>query len=185
MLVETAVKRTDFQRRWTGDVAHAEATLMKDGVLAPLFVITGHDGRSLLIPADFSSANAKQHAITMARLAAIASDADLVLLRCESWIVVGPELAPGVTPATSDRRVEAVTVFAAGRIGSVIERRASLREIVRGPDGRPASLRDIAAPAGLEQFEGAMLDIQPPRRPTHEQQELAATLLAVRSSRVS
>lgn len=183
MLVGRLVNRAAFERRWRADLQHAEATLLKDGALAPLFVVVGRDGRTILVPGDFRDEATKRRSADTARLAAVASDAELALLRSESWAVTGPELPSGVSPSTSDRRVEVVSVMASARIAGRIIRRASLREILRGSDGRPVALRDLPGASEGAGMEGPMLDLLPPIRPTAEQRALAVALLAAMAGR--
>lgn len=181
-----AMTRSEFRRRWRRDLAHAEHTLLADGVLTPLVVVVGRDGGSRLMPMDLRDDAAQTRSVNAARLLAVSTDANLVICRCEVWAVVGGELADGVTPALSDRRVEAVAVAAAARVGAGVERRLSLREIVRGEDGRPAALRDVpgSRPAStLGGVDGWMTDLLAPRRPTQDEQVLAGLLLAAMAQR--
>ena len=94
----------------------------------------------------------------------------------------GAGLPAGVSPASSDRRPEAVLVAASGHINmggqARTERLLSLQEIVRGADARPSGLRERPLPKTTH-HEGWMTDLLPPRRPTASEQELAAMLLKV------
>ncbi|WP_237212996.1 hypothetical protein [Falsiroseomonas oryziterrae] len=178
--------KTEFGRRWKRDLAHAERTLVQDGFLAPLVVVIGCDGVTHLMPMDLRDEAARTRSVNAARLLAVSADAHLVICRCEVWMVVADELAEGVTPASSDRRVEAVAVTAAARIGKGVERRLSLREIVRGEDGRPAALRNLSGsgPAStLNGVDGWMTDLLAPRRPTEDERALAGVLLAAMAQR--
>jgi hypothetical protein len=181
--VSINMNRAAFERRWRADLKHAEATLLKDGTLEPLFIVVGRDGRTLLLPGDFRSEATKRRSADTVRLAAVASDAELAILRCESWVVMGQELPAGVTPANSDRRIEVVSVMASVRIGGRIAYRASLREIVRGTTGRPEGLRELPDALDGAGLEGPMVDLLPPNRPTAEQRALAAALLAAMAER--
>jgi hypothetical protein len=180
------MNKTEFSRRWRRDLAHAEQTLLRDGVLAPLVVVVGRDGATRLMPIDIQNDAARARSVNAARLLAVSTDADLVMVRCEVWVIVGGELAEGVTPGTSDRRVEAVAATAAARVGAGVERRLTLREIVRGQDGRPAALRDLpgSGPAStLSGVDGWMTDLLVPRRPTEDERALAGLLLATMARR--
>lgn len=185
-LVVTAMTKTEFGRRWKRNLAHAERALVQDGFLTPLVVVVGCDGETHLMPMDLRDEAARLRSVNAARLLAISADAHLVICRCEVWMVVGSELTEGVTPASSDRRLEAVAVTAAARVSAGVERRLSLREIVRGPDGRPAALRDLpgSRPAStLGGVDGWMTDLLAPRRPTEEERALAGALLAAMAQR--
>lgn len=180
----------DFEKRWAHDLAHAEKTILKDGHLSPLFIVIGADGRSSLIPATFADDAEKAHFMNLARLHAVAVDAEAVLLRTESWLVVGDDRPAGVSPGQSDRRVEVVSVAASARYGKRIVHRLSAREIVRGPDGRPTALREVAVPgrragAGMEGAGGPMFDLLPPIRPTPEQRKIAAAMVQVMRERTA
>ncbi len=128
-----------FEARWTHDLAHAEKTLLQDGHLAPLFIIIGEDGRSTVVPAIFSNQETKAHYFNLARLTAIAEDAEAVLIRTEAWVVVGEDLAVGLSPSQSDRRIEVVSLAATARYGKKVIHRLSLREILRGAVARRAT----------------------------------------------
>ena len=177
----------DFEKRWQYDLRHAEQTLLRDGMVAPLFIILGADGRTSLIPADFPDAETKGRFMDLPRLQAIAVDAEAVMLRTESWMVVGRELEPGVAPGHSDRRIEVVSLAATARYGKRVIQRLSAREIVRDGDGKPVGLREVRVPGhdhgALEGAEGPMFDLLPPVRPDREQRELAAAMVEVMKSR--
>jgi hypothetical protein len=180
------VTKAGFLRRWRRDLAHAERTLLRDGFPGPMTVVVGRDGTERIIGMDLCDEAARARSVDMVRLVAVASDAALTLFRAEVWIVVGGELPDGVTPGASDRRVEAVAVAAAARIGESVERRLSLREILRGEDGLPVGLRDLpgSRPAPtLGGVDGWMTDLLAPRRPTQDEQVLAGLLLAAMAQR--
>lgn len=168
-----------FEARWRHDLDHAEKTLIKDGHVAPLFIIVGLDGQSSLIPAVFPDAETKARYFDVARMQAIAVDAEAVLLRTESWLVAG-DLADGIGPAQSDRRIEVVSVTATVRLGRKISSRLSVREIVRDDQGRAVGLRDVPMLADSKAAEGAkgpMFELLPSPRPSRKQQQQAAVLV--------
>lgn len=185
-LLVTAMNKTEFGRRWKRDLAHAERTLVQDGFLTPLVVVVGRDGGTHLMPIDLGDDAARAQSVNAARLLAVSTDASFVMVRCEVWVIVGGELVEGVTPSTSDRRVEAVAVAAAARVGAGVERRLSLREIVRGEDGRPTTLRDLSGSgptSSLGGVDGWMTDLLAPRSPTEDERALAGLLLAAMARR--
>lgn len=176
----------DFEKRWKHDVAHAEKTLLKDGLVGPLFIFVGGDGSTSLVPATFSDEATKAKFMDLARLHCVAVDAELVLLRTESWVVVGDELPNGISPARSDRRIETVSVTGSARVGKRVVHRASVREILRGADGRAAGLREVrpARDRQGEEASGPMFNLLPPLRPTAEQRALAGALVEVMKQRL-
>ncbi len=169
-----------LRARFDHDVRHAEATLLQDGYLAPMFAVTTGDGRLLPVMADFGSPEAKQACVNAVRLLCVAEDAVMAMHWAEAWLVVG-ELAPGVSPGQSDRRVEAVLVSINGRIGRDVKSLSSVREILRGPDGRATGLRPLALPGGKKGSQvdlgGPMSELLPPRLPTREQRLVAHAAL--------
>ena len=169
--------------RWRHDLNHAEKTLIKDGFVAPLFIIVGADGATRLVPASFADEEKKAQFMDLARLTAISVDAEMVVLRAESWVVVGGDLPDGISPSQSDRRVEVVSVAGSARVGKRIIHRASLREIVRGEDARPTGLKDIALPKGATDAQGPMFELLPPKRPDAQQQAMAAAVVQVMRER--
>ncbi|MBS7792459.1 hypothetical protein KTR66_20875 [Roseococcus sp. SDR] len=171
-----------FEARWKHDLAHAEKTLIKDGHVSPLFIIVGADGTTRLLPASFVDDETKAKFMDLARLTAISVDAEMVLLRAESWVVLG-QLPEGVSPSQSDRRVEVMSVAGSARVAKRIVHRASLREIVRGADARPTGLKDIALPKGKVDTAGPMFELLPPKRPDAGQQALAAAMVQVMQER--
>ena len=174
--------RSALLQRFRADLARAEADLLRDGTLAPLVAVVGRDEVNHVLPLDMRDDTARARSVNTARLVAVAADADLVVFRAEVWVVAGAELAEGVTPATSERRVEAVAVAVMGRVAGKIERRVGLREILRDPDGRPTGFRALAT-SETGRLGGApigwMTDLLAPRRPTAEAQRLAGALLRV------
>jgi len=174
-----------FEKRWRYDLAHAERTLLRDGHVSPLFIIVGADGGTSLVPGNFSDGRAKAASMDLARLQAVAADAEAVLLRTESWMVLGEPLAAGVAPSESDRRLEVVSLAATARVGKQVVKRLSAREIIRGPEGRPTGLRDLRLPEGGPGVEaaGSMFDLLPPVRPTAEQRAMAAMLVEAMRAR--
>ena len=176
----------DFEKRWKHDLAHAEKTLLKDGFVAPLFIVMGRDGATSLVPASFPDGATKAKFIDLARLQCVAVDAELVLLRTESWVVVGDELPDGVSPGQSDRRIEAVSLTASARVGKRVVPRASTREILRGPDGRATGLRDVHVPRDRpdDATAGQMFHLLPPVRPTAEQRAMAQVLVEAMKQRL-
>ncbi len=162
------------------DVRHAESVLLQDGHLAPMFAATSGDGRLLPVMADFGSPEAKEACITAVRLLCIAKDAMMAVHMAEAWLVVG-DLAPGVSPGQSDRRVEAVLVSIDGRIGGGVKRLSSVREILRGADGRPTGLHPLTLPGGTRRSQvdlgGPMSELLPPRLPTRERRLVARVAL--------
>lgn len=164
---------TAFRERFAHDVRHAEDTLVGEGGIAPLFILTTDRGIVPLVPA-FGSQELKDASLTAARLLCIAEDPMMVMHRCEAWLVVG-DLSEGVRPSQSDRRAEVVIVMLAGRVGGRVRKLSSVREIVRGPDGMPTGLADVRLPGGpgAADLGGPMSDILPERQPTAEQRRVA------------
>lgn len=177
---------SEFEKRWAHDLRHAEQTLLKDGLLAPLFIVVGADGRSSLIPAAFPNPATKAFYMNLARMQAVAVDAEAVLMRTESWLVVG-DLPEGVSPGQSDRRIEVVSVAATARYGRKIIHRLSTREIVRDAAGKPVGLKEVRIPGAagdaMDGAAGPMFDLLPPIRPGREQQEQAAILVEAMKAR--
>ncbi len=180
--------KSEFNRRWRQTLTQSKKALLQKGVLTPLVVVVGRDRETRLLPLDLRDNSASMRSINAARLLAISIDAELALFRGEVWVVVGGELVQGVTPASSDRRVEAVAVAAAARVGAGVERRLSLREIVRGEDGRPPALRDLKGSKHARSVggvDGWMTDLLPPRRPSPDEQALAGLMLAAMAGRAA
>lgn len=173
---------SQFEARWRHDVDHAEKTLFKDGHVSPLFCVVGKDGQNHLMPASFGSAEEKARAYDMARLTAIAHDAELVMCRAEAWLVLGP-MDQGITPSQSDRRLEVVSVVISARVGRRVVHRSCLREILRGEDGRPTGLRDVALPKGKLDMTGPMFELLPPKRPDAGQRAMAEAYVQVMRER--
>ena len=168
----------EFERRWKHDVAHAEKTLVKDGFLAPLFIVVDRDGQIHIVPASFSDEETKRFFIDLVRMTAIAVDADAVIARMESWAVLGDPPPEGVSPSQSDRRVEVVAVFMCAHVGKRTMRRASIREIIRNDDGNAVGVWNINLPENdSDQSAGTMFDLLPPIRPTLEQRAVAAAVV--------
>lgn len=169
-----------LRARFDHDVRHAEATLLQDGYLAPMFAVTTGDGRLLPVMADFGSPEAKQALRQCGPPALRRGGRGMAMHWAEAWLVVG-ELAPGVSPGQSDRRVEAVLVSVNGRIGRDVKSLSSVREILRGPDGRATGLRPLALPGGKKGSQvdlgGPMSELLPPRLPTREQRLVARAAL--------
>lgn len=173
---------SQFEARWRHDVDHAEKTLFKDGHVSPLFCVVGEDGQNHLIPASFGSAEEKARAYDLARLTAIAHDAELVMCRAEAWLVLGP-MDQGITPSQSDRRLEVVSVVISARVGRRVVHRSSLREIVRSADARPVGLKDVALAKGATDAQGSMFELLPPVRPNTAQRALAGAMVQVMQER--
>lgn len=169
-----------LRARFDHDVRHAESVLLQDGQLAPMFAVTSGNGRLLPVMADFGSPEAKQACVTAVRLLCVAEDAVMAVHMTEAWLVVG-DLALGVSPGQSDRRVEAVLVSINGRVGQGVKCLSSVREILRGADGKPTGLRPLALPGGTRRSQvdlgGPMSELLPPRLPTREQRLVARAAL--------
>jgi hypothetical protein len=177
--------RAAFLRRWRANIAQAEEVLLRDGVIAPLVTVVGNDEAIRLLPLDLRDDAARARSVDMVRLLAVSSDAVLVVLCAEVWAVAdGGAIPEGVAPSESDRRVEALAVAVMGRVDSAVERRLSLREILREASGRPVGLRDLARAGGAAGSHGGwMLDLLAPRRPNAGERALAAVLLATMTRR--
>jgi hypothetical protein len=171
-----------FEARWRHDLAHAEATLRKDGFVSPLFVVRGADGTERVIPASFASAEEKALAYDLVRLMAVACDAELVMCRAESWLVLG-QLPEGIAPSQSDRRIEVVSLTMSARVGKRVVNRSSLREIMRDVDGKPSGLAEVGLPNGKLDMAGPMFELLPPVRPDAGQRAMAAALVQVMQER--
>lgn len=181
-----------FEARWRHDVDHAEATLRRDGFVSPLFAVLGADGGERVIPASFASPEDKSQAYDLVRLMAIACDAELVMCRAESWLVLvgvsplakAPEqLERGVSPSQSDRRIEVVSVAISARVRRRVVHRSSLREIVRDENGKPKGLVEVRIPDGKLDMKGPMFELLPPVRPDAQQQAMAAAIVQVMHER--
>ena len=168
-----ALTMNEFRARFLQEVRQAEETLMGDGHISPLFVLM--TGRAVipLVP-DFADQDSKAASLTAVRLLCIAEDPGMVMHRCESWLVMG-DLSDGVTPGQSDGRIEVVIVILCGRIGRKLRKLSSVREIVRGPDGRATGLADIRLPGGpgVADLGGPMADVMPHNPPTAEHRLVA------------
>ena len=163
--------------RFDHDLEHARTTLLQDGHVAPLFAVsTATEVVPLL--ADFRTEDSKRASLMAARLLCIAEDAWMAMQRLEAWIVVGqPE--DGVPPSQSERRKEVVLVSLAGRVGGRVTRLSSVREILRGADGRPTGLAELDLPGqqGGGDLGGMAYEILPPVAPTPEQRSMARAAL--------
>jgi hypothetical protein len=171
-----------FAARWRHDLCHAEATLRRDGFVSPLFAVLGADGSERVIPASFASPEDKSRAYDLVRLMAIACDAELVMCRAESWLVLG-QLPDGIAPSQSDRRIEVVSVVMSARVGRRVVQRSSLREIMRDADGKPTGLAEVRLPKGKLDMAGPMFELLPPNRPDAQQQAMAAAVVQVMQER--
>lgn len=168
--------------RWRHDLNHAERTLLKDGFVSPLFVVQGADGSERIVPGSFASAEEKARAYDLVRLMAIAHDAELVMVRAESWLVLG-QLPEGISPSQSDRRIEVVSLAMSARVGRRVVHRSSLREIMRDADGKPTGLAEVRLPKGKLDMAGPMFELLPPKRPDAGQRALAAAMVQVMQER--
>ena len=170
----------DLRLRLEHDVEHAEAALLKDGLLAPVVALTTSDGTLLPVVPDFSSAETKAASMTAVRLLAIAEDAVIATHMSEVWMVVG-QPTPDVSPSESERRIEAVAVVVQGRVEGEVVSLSSVREILRGDDGHPTGSRALDLPGtgreGLASLEGPMAELLPPTKPNEVQQVVARAAL--------
>lgn len=170
--------------RWRHDLSHAEKTLLRDGFVSPLFVVRGVDGTECVIPASFASPEDKSRAYDLVRLMAVACDAELVMSRAESWLVLG-QLPEGIAPSQSERRIEVVSLTMSARVGKRVVNRSSLREIMRDTDGKPTGLTEVGLPKGKLDMAGPMFELLPPVRPDAAQRALAAAMVQVMQERAA
>ncbi len=168
--------------RFEQDMAHAERTLREEGAVHPLFAVVDAQGRTRPVAADFSSEGAKDVSFAIVRLMCAADAAVAVFHRTEAWLVLG-DVAPGLSPSQSERRVEVLLVSCVARVDEVIQQTVSLREIARDLVGALAGLRDLAVPGlggtGLHGMglEGRMMDLLPAEPPTFAERRRARDLV--------
>lgn len=74
-----------------------------------------------------------------------------------------------------------MTVTLEGRIGREVKRLASVREIVRGPDGSPTGLRPLSLPGVKAKpaldLSGPVVEMLPPRQPSRVDRLVAQVAL--------
>lgn len=176
----------DFSKHFDLASADADQALVEYGRLDPMYLVVDHKGMGQLVGADNSTPERKEASWELVKLLAVAADAELVLSRAEAWIVLGDPV-PGVAPSQSDRRREVITVFASARIDGRIVSRMSLREISRGPDGKPTGTVPVELPDGDDGngLEGPMAQLLPPRPPTAAERRAARATIERATKRLS
>ena len=150
-------------------LAHAKKSLVEEGALAALLHVVGRR-ENVLIRLDTSSDEAKRASYDLARLAAIAEDADAVVVVMEVWMSQRPDDGHDIRPSTDPQRIEAVMIVAHGRDAQ----RGTLHRIVRDQAGQVRDLTLIDAGGG---FRGEATDVLPAVRPTPKERPKARKLL--------
>lgn len=150
-------------------LTHARQSLVDEGALAPLLHVVGRR-RNVLIRLDTSSEKAKAASYDLARLAAIAEDADAVVVVMEVWMSHRLDDGNDIRPSTDPQRLEAVMTVAHGREAQ----RGTLHRIVRDEAGKVRDLTLIDAGGG---FQGEGTDVLPAVRPTPKERAKARQLL--------
>jgi hypothetical protein len=134
------------------DADFAEKTLIERGEVLPMFVIHAA-GALYILNASFESDAAKQRAYSIVQVMAIAHAADAVSMIAEAWVRSVPQRhgeseaewrkrGTDVMPSQAEDRIEVVSVVLGYR-GKTSDRHTlhSLREIIRGDDGKPTGLK--------------------------------------------
>lgn len=177
----------DWVKQNTWNVEFAKRELLERGEITPMFVL--HTPSGLLpIVTDMGD---KQRIRAMVQLMCVAHDAMGLTFIGEAWMKYADENdapRPGETlaeleqrivpPSELERRIEVITVVTQFYTETG-DRRVitSLREILRGADGKPTGLNaEVPVPHGAD-FQGPAAEILPERRATPAMQQAAKQLL--------
>lgn len=168
-----AKRRFEHDKRWVTEA------ILKDGSLTPLLVIVGDAPAVLPMNALGSRAVAWQ----VARLVAIAHDAQAVVMIGEVW-TVPPDATldleeADLTPSQSDRRIECVSVALHYRHAGRVHLLSSLRAIERDATGMIIGLgrEQITGTMELREAGGSFADVLPPRSPSALERAAARKLV--------
>lgn len=159
-------------------------TLLQEGIVHPLFVVVCRDGRNIPVVADFTDENSKIASFAVVRLACVAEDAVMVVHRTEAWVVIG-DLAPGIAPSQSERRVEVLLVILSARNGEDVVQHTGVREILRAADGTVSGLKDVDLPGGDMAMQGRMGDLLHAGRPSSAERRAARAMLERVTKRIA
>ena len=175
----------DLNHHFSAAVAEADQALVEGGRVDPLYLIVGRDLRAQFIGADHTSPERKHVSMELARLAAIAADAEIVIHRTEAWIVLG-DATPGVPPSMSDRRREVVLVLGAARdADGAILMRLSAREILRAADGAATGTGPLDVPDDGGELLGPLGNLLPPDPPTPSERRAARATIERATKRMA
>jgi len=145
----------DFNQQFVAAVAAADEALVEHGRIDPLYLIVDRGHRIHMVVADNTSPERKHVSMEIAKLTAIAADAEVVV-----------HATPGVPPSKSDRRREVVLVLGAARDESrPIQMRLSAREILRADDGAAIGTSPLDVPDDGGEHLGPLGNILPPDSP--------------------
>jgi hypothetical protein len=92
----------EFDCQFAAAVADADRALITHGRVDPLYLVVDRNRRAQVVVADNTCRERRHVSMTLARLTAIASDAELVSHQTEAWIVLG-EATSGVAPSHINR----------------------------------------------------------------------------------
>lgn len=126
-LIEYATKYSLHHLRRSGEVSPTLLAVTKDGVMA-------------YVPNKFANDSDKDNLVLIARLIAVAYEADAVAMILESWLTLGPDASLLDTPPSkSPNRKEVVVIMAESRQSSAqrflfIQRNAVGKFIGFGPN---------------------------------------------------
>jgi hypothetical protein len=150
-----------------------------------MYFVFDRSRRMTMVVADNPTPDRKHVSLELARLTAIASDADLVCHRTEAWMVVG-ETPPGIAPSESDRRREVVLVMCVARDeGGATTCRHTIREIVRGADGAATGTRPLEISEGDGDLGGPLMDLLPPDPPAPAERRAARAIIERAAKRMA
>ena len=175
----------DLNHHFSAAVAEADQALVEGGRVDPLYLIVGRDLRAQFIGADHTSPERKHVSMELAKLAAIAADAEIVIHRTEAWIVLG-DATPGVPPSMSDRRREVVLVLGAARdADGAILMRLSAREIPRAEDGAATDTVPLDVPEEGGELLGPLGNLLRPDSPTQAERRAARATIERATKRMA
>jgi hypothetical protein len=175
----------ELDHQFADVVAAADQALADDGQVDPAYLIIDRSRRAQIVAADHTSPERKYESNKLARLVAVAADAEIVVLRSEAWIVVG-DTTLDVPPSKSDRRREVVLVIAVARgdAGGLLTRFSS-REIVRGDDGTAIGTQSLHVPDDGGELLGPHGELLRAERPTPAERRAARAILERVTKRLS
>lgn len=161
----------DFVSRFDHAFACAEAMLLAEGTVRPLFMIVNRRGRAHLVAADFTSEIAKEASFGVVRMMCVAEAATAVFHCSEAWAAQG-DVASDVKPSEDGRRIEILLVAGTARVDGGLTQRLRVREIRRSLLGDVSGVRDVAVSAlGGEDIQhlpvqGRLTELLPAAAPT-------------------
>ena len=152
--------------------AHAETTLLAEGMVYPLFTIVNRRGHVRPVAADFTSEATKGMSLAVVRTMCVAEAATAIFHHSEAWAVLGSDVASGVNSSESGQRIEVLLVAGTVRVGSTVKQKLRIREIERNLLGVISGLRDIPVSAlggmGIQHLplQGRLVELLPAEPPT-------------------